>query len=82
MSLFYVGQVNLIKETRKTLKKQVREIVDKVGPQLYKNFDQMRMIMFDPSKSQSGEEKKGMRKSQSVSRLGLKGRFAPLPSAK
>jgi uncharacterized membrane protein len=32
LSLFYVGQVELIKETRKTLKQQVRDIVDKVGP--------------------------------------------------
>jgi hypothetical protein len=59
----------LIKETRKTLKKQVREIVDKVGPQLYKNFDKMRLIMFDPKISQDGDEKKQMRKSASVSKL-------------
>uniref|UniRef100_A0A7S3FS93 Uncharacterized protein n=1 Tax=Strombidium rassoulzadegani TaxID=1082188 RepID=A0A7S3FS93_9SPIT len=49
LSLFYTNQVDLIKSTRKTLKTKVRTVVDKVGPQVFKNFDKMRLIMFDPS---------------------------------
>jgi hypothetical protein len=30
------------------LKKKVRAVVDKVGPKIFKNFDKMRLIMFDP----------------------------------
>ena len=45
----------------------------------------MRLIMFDPSKSQKGDEKKAMRKSASVSKLErFKGRerLAPMPNPK
>jgi hypothetical protein len=31
------------------LKKRVRAVVDRVGPKVFKNFEKMRMIMFDPS---------------------------------
>ena len=74
MALFYVGQVELIQQTRKVLKKKVRTAVDKVGPQIYKNFDKMRMVMFDPTSSQKKrirrkskreEEEKKFTKSQS-----------------
>jgi hypothetical protein len=41
--------VNLIKSTRKTLKKKVRNLVDTFGPKIYKNFDKMRVIMFNPA---------------------------------
>lgn len=51
LSLFYTGQVELIQQTRKVLKKKVRAAVDKVGPHLYKNFDTLRMVMFDPKSS-------------------------------
>jgi glycerol-3-phosphate O-acyltransferase/dihydroxyacetone phosphate acyltransferase len=50
LSMFYTSQVDLIKQTRRTLKKKVRAVVDKVGPQIFKNFDKMRLIMFDPKK--------------------------------
>lgn len=39
----------MIKDARKSLKEKVRRIVDKVGPQIFKNFDKMRLIMRDPS---------------------------------
>jgi glycerol-3-phosphate O-acyltransferase/dihydroxyacetone phosphate acyltransferase len=48
LSLFYVSQVDVIKKTRRKLRNTVREVVDKVGPQVFKNFDKMRNIMFDP----------------------------------
>jgi glycerol-3-phosphate O-acyltransferase / dihydroxyacetone phosphate acyltransferase len=48
LSLFYTDQVDLIKSTRKALKQKVRSVVDRVGPQVFKNFDKMRLIMFDP----------------------------------
>ena len=51
LSLFYVGQVELIKETRRVLKKKIREVVDNYGPQLFDNFHKMREVMFDPTKS-------------------------------
>lgn len=42
----------------------MREVVDKVGPQLFKNFDKMRLIMFDP------DRKKGrVTKSNSIHKL-------------
>jgi hypothetical protein len=70
LSLFYVGQVELIKTTRKVLKKKVRKVVDSVGPKVFKNFDKMRLIMFDPAISQgSAEKKKSMKKSSSVKGL-------------
>ena len=47
VNLFYSDQVELIKVTRKELKKRVRGLVDKLGPRLFKNFDKMRHIMFD-----------------------------------
>ena len=55
--MFYPGQVELIKSTRKVLKQKVRECVDKVGPKLYKNFDKMRLVMLKPGRGKSGEEK-------------------------
>jgi hypothetical protein len=48
VSLFYTDQVQLIKNTRKLLKKRVRDVVDKVGPKIFKNFNKLRQIMFDP----------------------------------
>jgi glycerol-3-phosphate O-acyltransferase/dihydroxyacetone phosphate acyltransferase len=70
LSLFYVGQVELIKTTRKVLKKKVRKVVDSFGPKVYKNFDKMRIIMFDPSASQDGDNlKKTLKKSSSVKGL-------------
>lgn len=30
--MFYPGQVKLLQDTRKVLKKKVREAVDKIGP--------------------------------------------------
>ena len=56
LSLFYVGQVELIKTTRKVLKKKVRKVVDSVGPKVFKNFDKMRLIMFDPALSQGDKD--------------------------
>jgi len=35
----------------------VRETVDKVGPQIYKNFDKMRLIMFDPTISENNSRR-------------------------
>ena len=52
LSLFYTDQVDLIKSTRKALKQKVRSVVDRVGPQVFKNFDKMRLIMFDPQNSE------------------------------
>lgn len=49
LSLFYVGQVELIKDTRKVLKKKIRKAVDEYGRKLFKNYDKMRDVMFDPS---------------------------------
>ena len=73
LSLFYVGQVELIKTTRKVLKKKVRKVVDSVGPKVFKNFDKMRLIMFDPAISQgSAEKKRSMKKSSSVKGLSAK----------
>ena len=46
--LFYRGQVKIIKETRKVLEEKIRKTVDKVGPELYKNFDKMKLIMRNP----------------------------------
>ena len=60
LSLFYVGQVELIKTTRKVLKKKVRKVVDSIGPKLFKNFDKMRLIMFDPAISQGDDLKRTM----------------------
>ena len=60
----------MIKSTRKVLKKKVRKVVDSVGPKIFKNFDKMRQIMFDPAISQgSAEKKKSMKKSSSVKGL-------------
>jgi len=71
LSLFYVGQVDLIKTTRKALKTKIRNIVDKLGPKVFKNFDKMRLIMLDPtatkkaSRASGGEKKKYMSRSLS-----------------
>ena len=48
LSLFYKNQVDYIKSVRKTLKKKVREAVDSMGPQVFKNFDSKRIIKQDP----------------------------------
>ena len=70
LSLFYVGQVELIKETRKVLKTKIRKVVDNYGAKLYPNYDKLREVMFDPSKSQrSRDRKRSMKKSSSVTRL-------------
>lgn len=58
VNLFYSDQVELIKVTRRELKKRVRGLVDRLGPRLFKNFDKMRVIMFDkdskdPNKAKS-----------------------------
>ena len=42
VSLFYTDQVQFIKSTRKVLKKRVRDVVDKVGPKIFKNFNKLR----------------------------------------
>lgn len=34
---------------RKNLKKEVRSCVDKIGPQMFKNFDKMKLIMMKGS---------------------------------
>ena len=62
LSLFYSDQVNIIKTTRKTLKKKIREAVDNIGPKIFKNFDKMRLIMFNPEK---GHQITKMRRSKS-----------------
>jgi hemoglobin-like flavoprotein len=65
-----VGQVELIKETRKVLKKKIRKVVDQYGPKLFDNFDKMREVMFDPTISQrSRAKKREMKKSSSATRL-------------
>mmetsp|Transcript_37820 Transcript_37820/g.57887 ORF Transcript_37820/g.57887 Transcript_37820/m.57887 type:complete len:306 (-) Transcript_37820:21-938(-) len=71
LSLFYTNQVEYIKSTRKALKRKVRAIVDKVGPQVFKNYDKMKIIMFDPSvgKYIEKERKEKMQKSQSLTKL-------------
>lgn len=51
INLLYADQVELIKTTRKELKKRVRGLVDRLGPRLFKNFDKMRIIMFDKDPS-------------------------------
>ena len=47
------------------MQQKVRAAVDKVGPQVFKNFDKMRLIMFDPTLSQRGSEKKAAKKAGS-----------------
>lgn len=65
-----MGQVELIKETRKVLKKKIRKVVDQYGPKLFDNFDKMREVMFDPTISQrSRAKKREMKKSSSATRL-------------
>ena len=71
-------------ETRKELKKRVRMVVDKVGPKLFKNFDKMRLIMFDPESrngSKMGSEKPGtgMGRSHSYAQNVGASNLAPLP---
>jgi hypothetical protein len=39
---------------------------------MYKNFEQMRIVMFDPSKSNAGDERKQMKKSASVGKFASK----------
>ena len=48
LSLFYPGQVALLRSTRRVLKKKVREQVDKIGYKVFKNFDKMKLIIKDP----------------------------------
>lgn len=64
--------MELIQSTRKALKKKIRETVDRVGPQVFKNFDKMRLIMFNPESSQRGEDDTGkkMKKSYSLNKFG------------
>jgi hypothetical protein len=67
--LFYTDQVDLIKSTRKALKQKVRSAVDRVGPQVFKNFDKMRLIMFDPTGSQDSGRKHTLKKSSSAANI-------------
>lgn len=71
LSIFYVGQVELIKSTRKVLKKKVRKIVDSIGPKVFKNFDKMRLIMFDPALSQGSDKQKRSTLQKSSSQKGF-----------
>lgn len=66
VNLFYSDQVELIKVTRRELKKRVRGLVDRLGPRLFKNFDKMRVIMFDkdPSKAKSAMSDAGSNRAQ------------------
>jgi hypothetical protein len=59
----------------------VRKIVDSVGPKLFKNFDKMRLIMFDPAISQrDGDHRDDLKKSlkKSYSDKALAGKKNPL----
>lgn len=56
LSLFYPDQVDMIKTSRKMLKRKVRATVDRIGPKIFKNFDKMKLIMFDPSISQKNRD--------------------------
>jgi hypothetical protein len=69
ISLFYPGQVELIRNTRKILKKKIRAAVDKVGPQVFKNFDKLKLVMFESK----DKKVKGLRKINSVHDLDPEG---------
>lgn len=45
----------MITSTRSVLKKKVREVVDKVGPKLFKNFEKLRVVVFDKDKRGGSE---------------------------
>jgi hypothetical protein len=60
-------------ETRKVLKSKIRKVVDTYGRKVYKNYDKLRDVMFDPTVSQrSRERKKTLKKSSSAARIGQK----------
>lgn len=77
MSLFYADQVDLIKETRKELKKRVRAVVDKVGPKLFKNFDKMRLIMFDPESGRGSKNPSERNHGKVQGAMGRSNSFVP-----
>lgn len=51
LAFFHTEQMLSIKLMRKQLKKQVRDTVNKIGPELFKNFDKLRFIMKEGVKS-------------------------------
>ena len=53
IAFFYTDKVLLVQIMRKQLKKKVRGVVDSFGPQLYKNFDKLRLIAKEGSRPQS-----------------------------
>ena len=44
MCLFYTEDMFLLKQMRKNLKKKIRGMVDKFGPEIIEDFDQNRII--------------------------------------
>jgi hypothetical protein len=45
----YSDKVDVLQAMRKNLKKEVRSCVDKIGPQMFKNFDKMKLVMMKGS---------------------------------
>jgi len=44
MCLFYTEDMFVLKQMRKNLKKKIRAIIDKFGPEMFEDFDQMRVV--------------------------------------
>jgi len=52
LTFFYTEEVINLKEMRKNLKKKIIAVVEKLGPQLFKNFEELKMVKRKPSHSQ------------------------------
>jgi len=52
-AFFYTDKVLHVQIMRKQLRKKVRQVVDNFGPQLYKNFDKLRLIAKEGSRPSS-----------------------------
>lgn len=53
IAFFHNDKINDMKLMRKQLKKKVRTKVNTLGPQLFKNFDKLKLIMREGSRNNS-----------------------------
>jgi hypothetical protein len=56
IAFFHHDKMSDLKLLRKQLKKKVRGIVNTLGPQLFKNFDKLKLIMREGSSKQGSSQ--------------------------